>query len=84
MDMKNLNTKTDGYFEMMENGELITNVYGKLIKNGEPQVCKCCGRTVTNYFETEYYDEHDNGHFGTYGTECFKKIATFDDSVFAI
>lgn len=82
--MKNLYTKTDGIFEMWENGELITDVYGKLTKHGEPKTCKCCGKQVTNYFETEYYDEHDDGHFATYGVECFKKIATFDDSVFGI
>ena len=80
----NLNTKSDGYFELRENGELITDVYGKLTRNGEPKKCQCCGRTVTSYFETEYYDEHDNGHFGIYGTECFKKIAVWDDSIIAM
>lgn len=82
--MKNLNTKTDGYFEMMENGELITNVYGKLIRDGESQVCKCCGRKVTSYFVTVYIDENGNEIYGTYGTECFKKIAVWDDSIIAI
>lgn len=74
------NTKTDGYFEMMDNGKLITCVYGKL-KNGEPKVCMCCGREVTNYFDTVYVDENDNEIFGTYGTECFKKIANWNESV---
>ena len=82
--MKNLNTKTDGYFEMKINGEWISCVYGKLTKNGEPKKCDCCGRTVTSYFKTEYYDVDDNGHFGTYGTECFKKIADWDDSIIAM
>lgn len=82
--MKNLNKRTDGYFEIMENGEFISSVYGKLTKNGEPKICKCCGRKVTSYFDIEYYDENDDGHFATYGVECFKQIATFDDSVFAL
>lgn len=74
------NTKTDGYFEIMENGEFISCVYGKL-KSGEPKTCKCCGREVTNYFDTVYIDENDNEICGTYGTECFKKIANWDESV---
>lgn len=82
--MTNLNTKTDGYFSIEENGELISCVYGKLTRNGEPKICKCCGKMVKNYFDTEWYDEHDDGHFDTYGTECFKKIADWDDSVFAM
>ncbi len=82
--MKNLNTKNDGYFEIEEDGVRITNVYGVLIRNGSPKKCKCCGKQVTNYFETEYYDEHDNGHFGIYGTDCFKKIAVWDPSIIAM
>ena len=69
------NTKTDGYFEIVENGEFISCVYGKL-KSGEPKTCKRCGREVINYFDTVYSDENGNEICGTYGTECFKKIAT--------
>ncbi len=82
--MKNLNVKTDGYFEIMDNGKLVSGVYGFRVRNGKPAVCKYCGRTVTNYFDTVYYDEHDDEHAAIYGVDCFKKIATFDDSVFAI
>lgn len=80
--MKNI--KTDGYFEMMENREIIFCVHGTLTRNGEPKICKCCGREVTNYFDTVYVDENDNEIFSTYGTECFKKIANWDESVVAL
>lgn len=75
--MKNLNTKTDGYFEVHQNGKHITDVYGKKIINGKPEICDCCGKTILNYFKTEYYDENDDGHFGTYGIDCFKGYVNF-------
>lgn len=80
--MKNFNTKTDGYFEIRNNGEII-NAYAKLVKNGETKTCKCCGRICESYFRAYHIDENDNEICETYGTECFKKIATWDDSIFA-
>ena len=80
--IRNYNTKTDDYYEMRINGAYL-NVYAKLTKNGETRTCKCCGKTCENYFRTYYIDENDNEICETYGTECFKKIATFDDSIFA-
>ena len=77
-----MNTRTDGYFTLNENGNIVDPVYGKL-KSGEA-TCKCCGRKVTNFFETYYIDENDKEICGTYGTECFKKIANWDESVIAI
>lgn len=80
---KNLNTKTDGYFEMWDNGKYIGSVYGKLIKDGAT-ICKKCGKIVTRYMEIYYIDENDNEISANYGTECFKKMATWDKSIIAL
>lgn len=74
-----MNTKTDGYFTLNENGNIISMVYGKM-KSGNT-TCNCCGRKVTRYMKTYYIDENDKEISSNYGMECFKKIATWDKSI---
>ena len=80
--MKNFNTKTDGYYEIRYKGAVIS-AYAKLVKNTETKKCDCCGRACDSYFRTCYIDENSDEVFNIFGTECFKKIATWDDSIFA-
>ena len=81
--MKNLNTKTDGYYELRYNGEIIS-AYVKLISTGEKSYCVCCGKLCNNFFKTYHIDENDNEICMNFGISCFKKIAKFDDSILAL
>lgn len=81
--MKNLNTKTNGYYEIRDDGGIIS-AFAQLVNNGKAERCKCCGKSCNNYFLAYYIDDDNDEVCNIYGTECFKKIAKFDDSIIAL
>ena len=75
--------KINGYYEIRDDGEVIS-AFAQLVINGVTEKCKCCGRSCKNYFLAYYINENNDEVCNIYGTECFKNIATFDDSIIAL